>query len=137
MNNLIKTIRYIVGRSAELENKFTNASDAPVEFACIFCHDEDEYQKFTQIIETLGKIVERTPSGYTYLLDEPIITMAGPLRLVKIRKRDPQILARGDADFNTDYQAFKKAYEGNPKFELVKRPTFEMLRLSNPTFPQL
>ena len=29
---------------------------------------------------------------------------------------------------------FRKEYEGNPKFELVKRKTFEMLRLSDPEF---
>ena len=134
MNKLITTIYYIIGHSTELKNTFTNASTAVVEFACIFCHNEEEYQTFTGIIQTLGKIVERTTSGYTYLLDEPIITAAGSLRLVKIRKPDPQIVTRGDADFNTNYESFKKRYGGNPRFELVKRPTFEMLRLSDPQF---
>lgn len=134
MDNLILTINYIVSHSAELKNKFTDASSAPVEFACIFCQNEEEYKRFTHSIEKLGKIVERTQSGLTYLLDKPIETIVGPLRLIKIRKRDPLRPERGDADFNTDYEKFKKKYIKNSKFELIKRDTFEMLRLSDSNF---
>lgn len=134
MNNLVTTITYIVTRSTELKNKFTDATRAPVEFACIFCQNEEEYTKFTNEIETLGKIVERTPSGFTYLLVKPIKTIAGPLRLVKIRKSDPQRPEKGDADFNTGYVNFKKKYQNDSRFELVKRETFEYLRFSDPNF---
>lgn len=134
VDKLIKTVNYIVRRSAELKNTYTDAVAAPVEFACIFCQSEEEYRAFTREIEALGRIVETTPSGYTYLLDKPIATVAGPLRLVKIRKPDPKLTKRGDADFNTDYVAFKERYGSDPKFERVIRPTFEMLRLSAPDF---
>lgn len=134
LNNLTKTINYIVNRSTELKNRFTDESSAPVEFACIFCQKEKEYKGFTNSIESLGKIVERTPSGFTYLLNKHIKTVAGPLRLIKIRKPDPKRPERGDADFNTDYKNFKKKYQGSPGFELIKRETFEMLRLSDPNF---
>ncbi len=134
MNNLITTINYIVSRSTELKNRYTDASLVPVEFVCIFCQNEGEYTQFTNSIETLGKVVERTKSGFTYFLDKPITTVAGPLRLVKIRKPDHQRTERGDADFNTDYKNFKKMYGGDPKFELIRRETFEMLRLSDPEF---
>lgn len=133
MNNLITTINYIVSRSVELKNRYTYVSTAPIEFACIFCQKEEEYNKFTSKIERLGKIVEKTPSGFTYLLDTPLQTIAGPLRLVKIRRPDFRH-ERGDADFNTDYKKFKNRYQKSPKFELVKYETFEMLRLSSPDF---
>ena len=113
---------------------FTDVSSAPVEFACIFCQSEKEYKEFTNSIEKFGKIVERTQNGFTYLLDKPVETNAGSLRLVKIRKPDIHRTERGDADFNTDYKEFKKKYQNNPKFELVKRDTFEMLRLSDSKF---
>jgi|GEM_PF-1850186 len=45
---------------------------------------------------------------------------------------DPNRPERGDADFNTDYKKFKDKYGKDPRFELVKRESFEMLRLSNP-----
>jgi len=134
MKELIKIINYIVNRSTELKNRFTDASTAPVEFVCIFCQNEEEYEKFTSLIQSLGKIIQNTPSGHTYLLNEPVKTIAGPLRLVKIRKPDIQRTERGDADFNTDYKNFKKKYQRNPGFELVKRKTFEMIRLSDPKF---
>ena len=134
MNNLIKTIDYIVNRSTELKNKFTNASSAPVEFVCIFCQSNEEYGYFTNSIKALGKVVENTKSGFTYLLDKPISTVSGPLKLVKIRKPDPQRSEKGDADFNTNYREFKKKYKNDSRFEFVKRETFEMLRLSDPKF---
>ncbi len=134
MNNLITTINYIVSRSTELKNKFIDKDSSAIEFACIFCQDKEEYEKFTCSIQALGKIIQTTQSGSTYLLDKPVKTVAGPLRLVKIRKPDPQRLERGDADFNTEYKKFKKRYQGSHNFELIKRETFEMLRLSDPKF---
>lgn len=134
MDNLLPTITYIVSRSAELKNKLTDVSAAPVEFACVFCHNNEEYKQFTDSIEALGTIVESTPSGFTYLLNKPIETVGGQLRLVKIRKPDTQRPERGDADFNTSYEDFKKRYQHNSKFELIKRENFEYLRLADPSF---
>lgn len=134
MENLTKTTQYIVSRSNELKNKYTVAKDAPIEFACIFSQNEKEYSDLTSAITPIGKIVEDTKSGFTYLLNEPIETDAGRLRLLKIRKPDPERKERGDADFNTDYENFRQKYLNNPKFELVKRDTFEMLRLAEQDF---
>ena len=134
MRKLIKIINDIANRSTELKNKFTNVSTTPMEFVCIFCQNEEEYKELTISINTLGKIVQKTKSGFIYLLDEPIKTKAGSSRLIKIRKPDPQRPERGDADFKTDYKNFKKRYQKNPRFELIKRGTFEMLRLSSPNF---
>jgi hypothetical protein len=124
-------VRYIVDKSSELKNKFTDAKGAPVEFACIFCQNEGEYNELDEAVSSKGRLVQNTPSGKTYLLREAIQTTAGPLRLLKVRKPDPARPERGDADFNTDYQKFKSKYEGKLGFELLKRDNFEMLRLSD------
>jgi len=134
MKDLMETIKFIVNSATELKNKFTDATTAPVEFACIFSQNKEEYKEFTNQIQLLGKVVERTNTGFTYLLDKPIQTIAGPLRLVKIRRPDIQRTERGDADFNTEYKSFKKKHQDNGMFELVKRETFEMLRLSHPEY---
>lgn len=134
MNNLIKIIQYIVSLSAELKNKHTDASTALVEFGCIFCKSGDEYKELTNSIDKLGRIVERTQSGFTYLLNKPIETIAGPLRLIKIRKPDPNRLERGDADFNTNYTSLKKKYQADSQFELIRKEDYEYLRLSDPEF---
>lgn len=127
-------INYIVDRSVQLKNQFTNEKSASIEFACIFCQNKKEYVEITKEIHGLGKIVEKTPTGFTYLLDIPLDTNSGKLRLIKIRKPDPGRKERGDVDFNTNYQRLKEKYTNDPKFEQVKRTTFEMLRLSDPNF---
>lgn len=134
MTKFTTTVKYIVDQSTKLKNDFTDDKKAPVEFGCIFCQNDEEYQYFSKEIKSDGKIVEDTKSGFTYLLNEPIETVSGPLRLVKIRKPDLNRLERGDADFNTSYPAFKKKYKNNPKFELVTRDDSEMLRLSDQSF---
>ncbi len=133
MVDISNTINYIVNRSVQLKNKFTDATSAPIEFACIFCQNKKEYSEFTKEIEGLGKIVEETPTGLTYLLTDPIETIAGHLRLVKIRKPDFR-KERGDADFNTEYRKLKEKYINDQRFELVTYENFEMLRLSDPSF---
>ena len=131
---LIKLIEYIVGRSAELKDKYTDAKDAPVEFACVFCQSDEEYRKLDNLVKKYGKVVESTPSGDTHLLNESVGTLSGPLWFFKVRKFDPGMHGRGDADFNTNYSEFSRKYGGKPNFELIKRDNFEMLRLSDPDF---
>jgi len=132
--NLGGIVNYIVNKGLKLKNKFTDAKNVPVEFACIFCQSEDEYQNLDHLVGERGDAVQETSSGKVYLLDQSIQTKAGPLKLLKVRKPDPVRKERGDADFNTSYVAFKEKYGSNPKFELIKRDTFEMLRLSDPKF---
>ena len=134
MKDLISIINYLVDNTVRMKNEFTDAVDAPIEFACIFCQSNEEYKRFTVEIQKLGKIVQDTSTGFTYHLDKPLETKAGILNLVKIRKPDPQRKERGDTDFNTHYQRFKEKYENKPRFELVRREEFEMLRLSDPSY---
>lgn len=126
--------QYIIEQTIKLKSKYNLGINAPVEFACIFCQNENEYLQLTEVIGKLGKVVQDTPTGYTYLLDESIQTKAGPLRLVKIRKSDPKHKERGDADFNTEYPELKEKYLNNSHFELIKRDDFEMLRLTDSEF---
>jgi hypothetical protein len=132
--NLEEIVSYIVNKSFELKNKYTDEKTAPVEFACIFCQSDNEYQKLDHFVDELGGVVQETSSGKTYLLNKAIQTKGGPLRLLKVRKPDPIRKERGDADFNTSYLSFKDKYINNPRFELIKRDSFEMLRLSDPEF---
>lgn len=132
--NLKEVVSYIANKSGELKNKYTGELSAPIEFACIFCQNYAEYKEYSRQIEPLGKVVQDTSTGYVYLLKEAINTGSGPLWLVKVRKLDPQRKERGDADFNTDYRKFKKAYFGKPNFGLIERGDFEMLRIADPQF---
>lgn len=134
MNNLISIIHYIVNQSVKLKNKYTDEVDAKVEFGDIFCRNGTEYQQLTKVISKMGKIVYTAPTGNIYSLNKPIKTVAGLLSLVKIRKSDNKFRFRGDADFNTNYPKLKQKYKDSPRFELIVRDKFEMLRLSDPDF---
>ncbi len=136
-SSFYQTIDYIVNTSIQLKNKYIDQVNVLIEFACIFSKNMEEYQELTEIIKQLGRIVQDTPSGYTYMLDNPIKTKAGKLRLIKIRKPDPNRSERGDVDFNTNYPEFKNKYADKEDFELITREDFEMLRLSNPEFDVL
>ena len=127
-------VNYIVDESIKLKSQYTTEIDVPIEFACIFSQNSKEYQEFSETVKKLGKVVQDTPTGYTYKLNIPIKTNAGILKLIKIRKPDPLRKERGDADFNTNYSEFKKKYQNKPQFELIDRGNFEMLRLSDPKF---
>lgn len=134
MDKLNKIIAHIVDQSIKLKDKYTDETNARIEFGCIFCQNEDEYKELTEAIEKLGEVVQDTPTGYTYLLSHPIATNAGPLRLVKIRKVDPNHKERGDTDFNTNYFELKAQHLSNSNFELIEREGFEMLRVSDPEY---
>lgn len=125
---------YLVNGGVELIKKHTSEAHLPIEFACIFCQTQKEYDELTKVIQNLGKVIQDTPTGYTYLLNDPIDTQAGKLKLVKIRKPDLTRKERGDTDFNTNYAEFKKKYRNKTGFELVERDDFEMLRLSDSNF---
>lgn len=133
-DDLISIIHYIVNQSVKLKNKYTDEVNAKVEFGDIFCRNGTEYQQLTKVISKMEKIVYTVPTGNIYSLNKPIKTVAGILFLVKIRMPDDKFHFRGDADFDTDYPKLKQQYQDNPRFELIVRDKFEMLRLSDPDF---
>ena len=132
-SNLEKIVQFIVGESVKLKNKYTDEIHAKVEFGDVFAKDINEYKQLTNTIR-LETVVYADPTGDIYSLKKPIQTVAGSLRLVKIRKPDDKTYLRGDADFDTNYLRLKQKYQNHSNFELIVREKFEMLRLSDPQF---
>jgi hypothetical protein len=72
--------------------------------------------------------------GPIFLLN-PIDTVAGKLKLLKIRKPDERRNELGDADFTIDdYSQFKKDYLNKKGWNLIKRENFEMMELQDNDF---
>lgn len=131
IEDLKNIVKNIVVQADELKRTLINES-APVNYACIFCQNDDEYASFLNIAKQLGTVVQETKAGPVFHI-EPIQTVAGDLRLLKIRKPDPNRPERGDADFTlSDYTSFKSAHLGNSGFKLIERDDFEMIEY---TFP--
>jgi len=127
-------VQTVVAEAARLRDTYTNEHKAPVNYACIFSQSESEHQSLVEVASSLGKIVQETAMGPVFYTDT-INTIAGSLRIIKIRKPDPKRIEQGDADFTVvDYSAFKQTYLGKPGFDIIKRPEMEMVELVDPSF---
>ena len=127
LHNLIKEI---VKKSVDLKNKYTNYSDAKVNYACIFCKSNEEFNDYINILKQNNNyIIEDTYSGPLFRLND-LETVAGTLKLLKVRKFDDKHLELGDADFTiNNYEEFKNKYLNNSNFKLICTDTYEMIEL--------
>lgn len=122
-------VKGIVERACELKDKHTKETDARVNYAAVFAQSQREYSDLLAAAKQQGRIVQETPTGPVFEI-KPLNTVAGKLRLLKVRAPDKTRLERGDADFTIEkYEAFKKTHLGKPGFRLIVRPEFEMVEL--------
>lgn len=132
-----KVIDYIVKRCFELKNKYVQ-EEIEIDYICIFSQSNQEYTQFLKFARELGKIVDETKTGPVFKFNSPPQTIVGKPKLLKIRIPDPTRPQRGDVDFNTDYDNFKKKYLDNKRFKLVKSwDGFEMIELRDEEFDVL
>ncbi len=132
---LQKLVQDVVGQVCELKNKHTDQTDAPVHYCCIFSQNGDEFDALISAVNSMGgNVLQETPTGPLFHI-QPIETVSGQLRILKIRKPDPTRPERGDADFAVEnYPGFKEKYLREPGFKLIERETFEMIEIMDPTF---
>ena len=81
-NDFEELLREIVARAAILRDRYPVARNAPVNFVAIFSRNKEEYSKLDTQANAIGKIVETTPTGRVYQIDD-IETIAGKLKLAK------------------------------------------------------
>jgi hypothetical protein len=85
-------------------------------------------------VRKIGKIIQKTPSGLLFQI-EPLETVSGALRLLKIRIPDPTRPERGDTDFTiSNFPEFEKLYLSKPGFKIIKKPDFYMIELMDSDF---
>lgn len=129
IENLINFVKEIIDEANSMRTKHANMFNAHVGYCCIFCHSDEEYNAIDGIVRSFGKVAQDTPTGFTYVIPE-IQTVAGGLRILKVRKPDPTRLEKGDADFSlSDYKSFKEVNLGREGFKLIERPNNEMIEL--------
>lgn len=133
--DLEKIVNYIVNQGLQAIRENTDEKDLPIDYMGIFSKDDTEFTEMERLVCTLGKPGDKaaTESGSTYLLNEPLNTPAGPLKVLKVRKPDPTRPQRGATDFRVnDYLSFKEKYLSsclNSNFSLMIRKEYEMLEL--------
>jgi len=134
VENLKQLVQEIVKKANTLKNKYTSEKNAPVNYACIFCQNDEQYDSLVALVKEIGKVIKETPTGPLFHI-QPLDTIAGKLQLLKIRKPDATRPELGDADFTvSNYPKFKKKYLSQKGFKLIVRENFEMIELTDPPF---
>ena len=130
VTDVYNLVKKIVSKSNDLKNKYTDETFAKVNYACIFCKDTDEYNCYIELLKKdNNRIIEDTYSGPLFRL-KGLDTVAGTLKLLKIRKYDDKHQDLGDADFTVkNYSEFKDKYINNSNFKLINGEGYEMLEL--------
>lgn len=134
----LKTIiQGIVRDAAQLKENYTSEGEAPVNYVAVFSQSGEEYEDLLRAARELGQIIQDRPSGPVFKID-PLVTAAGELRILKIRRPDPARPERGAADFTLDnFLAFKENNLFRPEFMWASRGQGEMIELADPAFPAL
>lgn len=139
MQSISQIIEFIVPKALELSRLYAEDEKLPINYACIFCQNDSEFEEFNKQVAEVGSIVEETLMGPLYKFNKSLETVAGPLWLLKIRKPASSHTQRGDADFTLqDYKSFKEKYlQDVDHFKLIERENFEMIELRDERFPVL
>jgi len=134
--DLQKIVNYIVSQGLLAIKDNTDESGLAIDYMGIFAEDDAKFAEMEKLVSTLGTPGDKSAtsrSGSTFLLDKPLITPAGPLRVLKVRRPDLTRPQRGAPDFRVgDYSAFKEKYllsGKNSNFSLMLREKYEMLEL--------
>jgi len=131
---LKQLIEEIVKKANDLKNKHTSEKKAPVNYVCIFAQSKEQYNNLLVAAQKIGSVIEETSTGPLFHI-QLLNTVAGNLRLLKIRKPDITRPELGDADFTVEnYSEFKKKHLSKTGFKLIPRENFEMIELIDPKF---
>jgi len=132
--DLKNRIKDIVAMAVLLRDKHIEHEDASVNYACIFSQNKSEYEELLAAARKIGEVIKETPTGQLFHI-EPLKTVAGDLRLLKIRIPDVTRPERGDADFTiSNFPEFEKKYLSKPNFKIIRRSDFYMIELMDSDF---
>ncbi len=134
VNDLKIRVKDIVKKAVSLKDKYVDDKTAPVNYACIFSQNKQEYDELLKAAQKIGKVVKETLTGLLFQI-EPLLTVAGILKLLKIRVPDSTRPELGDADFTVqNFSEFEKKYLSKDNFKLIKRENFVMIELIDCAF---
>ncbi len=132
--DLKNQVKSIVEKATALKNKHIDNKNTPVNYACIFSQSKEEYEELLKVARKIGKVIQETPTGLLFHI-EPLETVSGVLKLLKIRIPDPTRPELGDADFTiSNFPEFEKKYLSKPGFKIMKKPDFYMIELMDSDF---
>ncbi len=130
MENITKIVLEIVESANVLIQQYI-PEELALDYVDIFPTSEKEGIELINELEKAGKKICRSHIGQVYLLDTPIKTQYGLLKLVRVRAYDKERNQRGAPDFKVkNYDQFKAKCRGKDYFNLIDRTDYEMLELN-------
>lgn len=137
--NLKHIAKQIVSASSPILDKYvTSKYKLKLDYVDIFPKSEEEHKELLEQLKSLGKPIWSGSTGKTYLLDEPIETDKGLLKLLRVRIFDNSKLAfRGHPDYavkKEEYDDFKDYLLKQENVNLMKRPEYEMVEIWDEDF---
>jgi len=127
-----KIVNYIIEQGMGALRS-TDEKGAAIDYVAIFSSDDQEFKNLMIVAESLGKEIDKetAKTGRTFLLNEPMETLAGKLSLVKVRLPDATRAQRGAPDFKVkNYLQFKEKYlQSSGNFTLMVRKDYEMIEI--------
>ncbi|PIU73411.1 hypothetical protein COS78_02415 [Candidatus Shapirobacteria bacterium CG06_land_8_20_14_3_00_40_12] len=134
MEDLKNLVKNIIEKATALKNKHIDDKNTPVNYACIFSQSKEEYDELVEASRKIGKVIQETPTGLLFHI-EPLETVSGVLKLLKIRIPDTTRPERGDADFTiSNFPEFEKKYLSKSGFKILRKPDFYMVELMDSDF---
>ena len=130
--NLQDIINYIINKTVQLKNKYTDEKNLEIDYVCIFSQSDEEYKNLKEIAGKDGELVWDSPTGPVYKYHFNLKEYHP--NLLRIRISDKTRPERGDVDFNTNYLEFKEKYSKSDGFNLIVREEYEMLELMDKEF---
>ena len=132
--DLKNKVKSIVENATVLKDKYVEDKNTPVNYACIFSQSKEEYDDLVEVTQKIGKPIKETPTGLLFQI-EPLQTVSGVLKLLKIRLPDSTRPELGDADFTVlNFPDFENRFLSEPNFKLIEREDFKMIELFDSEF---
>lgn len=127
-------VKKIVKEANALKNRHTKEKDARVNYSAIFTQKMSDYYRLANEMGKVGGVLSENDAGIMFHV--PVIkTVAGPLKIVKVRKPEIYHTELGDADFTVkNYRIFRSRVNRKPGFRLMRIENYEMIELVDPKF---
>jgi|SRR3989339_1959083 len=127
-------VKDIVEKATVLKDKHIDEKNTSVNYACIFSQNKKEFDELLAVAKKIGKVVKETPTGLLFHI-EPLKTISGVLKLLRIRIPDPTRPELGYVDFTvSNFPKFEKKYLSKKEFKLIKKEHFVMIELMDSDF---
>ena len=129
-DNMIENIVFEIINSYDINLILSISKDIELDFMDIFPKSQIERTEIEIELRQKAKCIEKEEKGEYYLLNTPINTILGVLRVVKLRIFDNKKNKRGTMDFKSSYyEQIKKIVRGKKDVYIISKSKDELIEI--------